>query len=117
MTAQHPFLLEADGSRRLPLKAPAPHEPPIPPFVDSVLVVAGLSALGHSLDPEWVYQPDRFAALAGLAPGAPITPEGLVQVLRHPQGGLKNIPAGARRLAVVLVVVRSAGGQTQTEDE
>ena len=35
-----PMLIEADGSRRCPLKAPAPHEPPIPNFVDTVVVVA-----------------------------------------------------------------------------
>lgn len=96
-----PFLLEADGSRRLPLKAPAPHEPPIPPFVETVLVVAGLSALGRPLDPKWVYQPERFGALSGLDPGDSITPGALLQVLRHPQGGLKNIPPASRRVALL----------------
>jgi molybdenum cofactor cytidylyltransferase len=96
-----PFLIEADGSRRLPLKVPAPHEPPIPPFVDTVLVVAGLSALGQSLTSEWVYQPERFGVLAGLEPGDPITPNALLQVLLHPQGGLKNIPSRARRVVLL----------------
>ena len=38
-------LVEADGSRGLPLKAPASHEPVIPPESDLVIAVAGLSAL------------------------------------------------------------------------
>ena len=38
------LLIEADGSRQKPLKAPAAHEPPIPNFVDAVVVVAGMSA-------------------------------------------------------------------------
>ena len=43
------MLIEADGSRRLPLKVPASHEPVIPPWANVILVVSGLSALGHPL--------------------------------------------------------------------
>lgn len=40
-------LVEADGSRQLPLKLPAIHEPVIPENTTHVLVLAGLSALGQ----------------------------------------------------------------------
>ena len=96
-----PLLIEADGSRCLPLKAPALHEPPIPPWVDAVVVVAGLSGLGRPLDAATVYRPEDFAALSGLALGELVTPEALARVLTHPQGGLKNIPPGARRFALL----------------
>ncbi len=43
---QAPLFIEADGSKCLPLKAPAEHEPPIPDFVDTVIYVVGLSAWG-----------------------------------------------------------------------
>ena len=92
-----PILVEADGSRMLPLKAPAAHEPPIPAWVEQVVVVAGLSALGKPLTGQWVYQPEVFAQLSGAQPGQPILTRHLVATLLHPQGGLKNIPAGARR--------------------
>jgi molybdenum cofactor cytidylyltransferase len=95
------LLIEADGSRMKPVKAPAAHEPVIPPFVDTVVVVAGLSALWQSLTPEWVHRPEIFANLSGLAPGERITRESLVQVLLHQQGGLKDIPEGARRLVLL----------------
>lgn len=98
-TRNIPLLIEADGSRMKPVKAPAAHEPVIPPFVYTVVVVAGLSALGKPLAPEWVHRMDIFAGLAELSRGAPITPEALVRVLTHPQGGLKGIPNGTRRLA------------------
>ncbi len=39
-----PLLIEADGSRQKSLKAPAAHEPPIPEFTDTVIVVAGLGS-------------------------------------------------------------------------
>ncbi len=96
-----PLLTESDGSRCLPLKAPAPHEPPIPPWVDAVLVVAGLSGLGCPLDSASVYRPEDFAALSGMPLGATVTPETLARVLTHPQGGLKNIPSTARRFALL----------------
>jgi len=92
-----PVLIEADGSRQRSLKAPADHEPAIPSFADMVIVIAGLSGLGKPLLPEWVHRPERFSALSGLELGATITPESLVAVLGHPEGGLKNIPGRARR--------------------
>jgi molybdenum cofactor cytidylyltransferase len=96
-----PLLVEADGSRRLPLKAPAPHEPVIPEWVNTVVVVAGLSGLGKPLDPAWVHRPEIFSHLSGLELIAPVTSEGLVNVLTHPQGGLKSIPHGARRMVLL----------------
>lgn len=95
-----PLLIEADGSRQRPLKAPAEHEPPIPDFVDTVVVVAGLSGLGKPLHADWVHRPERFAALTGLGMGARVTETALVRVLTHPAGGLKNIPSHARRVVL-----------------
>jgi molybdenum cofactor cytidylyltransferase len=96
-----PLLIEADGSRKRPLKAPADHEPAIPDFVDTVVVVAGLSGLGQALSAESVYRPERFAALAGVALGEGVTGAALARVLGHPAGGVKNIPAGARRVVLL----------------
>jgi molybdenum cofactor cytidylyltransferase len=96
-----PLLVEADGSRRRPLKAPAAHEPAIPGWVRTVVVVAGLSALDQPLNAEWIHRPELFAPLAGLALDSPVTPDGLVRVLVHPQGGLKGIPPPARRVALL----------------
>jgi len=96
-----PLLIEADGSRQRPLKAPAAHEPPIPEFVETVVVVAGLSALGHPLTEAWVHRPELFAELGGLSADAALTPEALARVLVHPHGGLKNVPPGAHKLALL----------------
>ena len=96
-----PLLIEADGSRLRPLKAPADHEPVVPGFINTVVCVAGLSALGQPLTAEWVHRPDRFAALSGLAEGDRLTLEALGRVLMHPQGGLKGIPPGARRVLLL----------------
>ena len=96
-----PLLIEADGSRQRPLKAPAEHEPAIPDFVETVVVVAGLSGLGKPLTEASVHRPEIFARISGLAIGETITPEALIRLLTHPKGGLKNIPAQARRVVLL----------------
>ena len=95
------LLIEADGSRQLPLKAPGEQEPPIPPFADTVIVVAGLSALGKPFTSQWVHRPERFQSLSGLTPRDEITTQALARVLTARSGGLKNIPAGARRVVLL----------------
>ncbi len=96
-----PLLIEADGSRQHPLKAPAEYEPPIPDFVETVVVVAGLAGLAKPLNGEFVHRPEIYASLSGLALGETITPEALRRVLVHPAGGLKNIPPMARRIVLL----------------
>ena len=96
-----PLLVEADGSRRLPLKAPGEHEPVIPAFTSTLVVVAGLSGLGQPLDESQVHRSQRFADLSGLSTGDPVTPEALVRVLLHPSGGLKAAPPAARKVALL----------------
>ncbi len=96
-----PLIIEADGSRQLPLKAPAEHEPAIPPWVNSVVVVAGLSGLGKPLGSETVHRPERFSVLSEILPGEIITSEGLSKLLTHPSGGLKNIPGEARKILLL----------------
>jgi molybdenum cofactor cytidylyltransferase len=95
------LLIEADGSRQRPLKAPANHEPVIPNFVDSVVVVAGLSALGKPIAEQWVHRPELFADLVGLKPGDAITSEAIVRALLNTSGGLKGIPPGAKRICLL----------------
>jgi molybdenum cofactor cytidylyltransferase len=96
-----PLLIEADGSRQKPLKSPATHEPPIPEFTNVVIVVAGLSALGEPLTEKTVHHAEIFSQLSGLRINQTITPDVVTRTLTHPQGGLKNIPFHARRVALL----------------
>lgn len=91
-----PLLIEADGSRQRPLKAPAEHEPALPAFADLVVSVAGVDAVGNPLTEDWVHRPELFAALSGLKQGQVITAAAVGHVLKNPLGGLKRIPEGAR---------------------
>ena len=55
--------VEGDGSRRRPVKAPAPHEPVIPDCTTHLVPVAGLDALGLPLSEPYVHRPERMRAL------------------------------------------------------
>jgi molybdenum cofactor cytidylyltransferase len=96
-----PLLIEADGSRLHPLKAPARHEPVIPEFVENVIVVAGMQGLGKPLTSQWVHRPIKFAELSGLKIGDQIIADALIKVLLHQQGGLKDLPVNARKIAIL----------------
>ena len=91
------ILVEADGARRLPLKAPASHEPVIPPSSRWVIAVVGLDGIGKPLTEEWVFRSRLFADLTGLAPGAEITEESVAAALVREKGILKDCPLTALR--------------------
>jgi molybdenum cofactor cytidylyltransferase len=95
------LLIEADGSRQRPLKAPGEHEPVIPAFIDKAVVVAGLSAIGKSYSSEYVHRIEEYSRLSGLRIGDTITSEAICQVLLHQNGGLKGIPNNAQKICIL----------------
>ena len=66
-------LVEADGSRRLPLKAHAPHEPVIPKEAGCVLCVVGAHGFDRPIR-EAVHRPEQFCTLTGARPDEPASP-------------------------------------------
>lgn len=97
-------LVEADGSRHRPFKAPAEYEPVVPPTTTLFLVVAGLSVLGQPLDPVAVHRPEQVARLSGVPLGAVVDADLVATVLLHPQGGRKGLPPTARAAAALTQV-------------
>lgn len=73
-------LVEADGSRGLPLKAHLPHEPVIPDCAAQTVLLAGASGFGRPIR-EAVHRPERYCALSGASPGDTATPRNLAAVL------------------------------------
>ena len=68
------MLVEADGSRRLPLKAHAPHEPVIPANAQRVVLVVGADGFGKPIR-DVCHRSERYAALCGVSENALVTPE------------------------------------------
>ena len=73
-------LAEADGSKRLPLKAHAAWEPVIPAATANVVWVVGASGLGKPIN-EAVHRPELFCERCGCEPTDAATPERVAQVL------------------------------------
>lgn len=83
-------LIEADGAKRLPCKAPAEHEPVILPESDVVLAVAGLSA-GEQPLKEVCFRLEKACNLLEATPEALLTPPMLAKLLASDAGGHKNV--------------------------
>ncbi len=91
-------LVEADGSRMRPIKAPADHEPVIPPQTTLVIPVAGVDALDGRLA-QVAHRPERIAEIVNCQlsiENCELTPEMVAALITHPEGGLKGVPPGAR---------------------
>ena len=73
-------LVEADGSRRLPLKAHLAHEPVVPACAGQVIGVVGLSGLGQTIA-EAAHRPEQYAKLCGADLADIVTPELAAKVL------------------------------------
>lgn len=95
------LLVEADGSRGLPIKAPADYEPVVPPDADAVLGVVGLDCLGRPMDERTVHRPELFGPLTKCLPGQAIELSHIRSLIIHPQGLFKGSPAGALRIILL----------------
>ena len=73
-------LAEADGSKRLPLKAHASWEPVVPAGTANVVWVVGASGFGRPIN-EAVHRPELFCERCGCEPTDIATPERVAQVL------------------------------------
>lgn len=81
-------LVEADGSKRLPLKAHAAWEPVIPSGTANVVWVVGASGLGKPIN-EAVHRPALFCERCGCEPTDIATPERVAQVLNAEMQALR----------------------------
>ena len=89
-------LVEADGSKHMPLKVPGDREPVIYDNVQEIIVVCGLHALGRPAR-EVCHRLDRVTELLGIEKNTVITPEhirrmvweGYVKPLREKHPGVK----------------------------
>ena len=111
------LLVEADGSRMRPVKAPAEHEPVIPVGTTLLVPVVGIDALDGSIQ-DVAHRPELVARLLNseqwtvnseqwflrrLRTGSGqwavtdrLSVQAVACLLAHPQGGLKYAPDGAR---------------------
>lgn len=85
-----PLLIEADGSRRFPVKAPEEWEPVLWPGTTCVVAVYGLGALGKSIE-DVCFRPDAVSCILGKTRAEQVTPEDIAYLAASYQGGRKCV--------------------------
>jgi probable selenium-dependent hydroxylase accessory protein YqeC len=100
---QGPFdhiLVEGDGSKGRPVKAPAGHEPVIPPTVSKVIGLIGLDCLDKPVEEEHVHRPEIFRSFPGCDKGS-IDVHMLASLITHENGLFKDAPADSSKYLIL----------------
>lgn len=114
--ACHPLIdfvvVEADGAHGRPLKAPAAHEPVVPSTATMVVIAMGIDAVGGRLM-DVAHRVERAVAFTGFAGDRVLTAEDCAIVLSHPDGALREVPAGARVVVALTKVTGESAGAAE----
>lgn len=95
------FIIEGDGSRSLPIKAPHGHEPCIPSNSDMVIGVTGAEAINRKAVPEHIHRWQAFSALTQCQSGDVIDAQVLQPLISHPLGLFKSTPKTAKQIWLI----------------
>lgn len=93
-------LIEADGAKGRPLKAPAFYEPVIPACTSLVIAVAGMDGIGLPIS-DAAHRPALFSSILKTDEAHIVTPANLARVLTSDDGQRRCV-SSAMRFAVVL---------------
>ena len=105
-------LIEGDGSRGLPVKVPASHEPVIVPQTTRILLVAGLSCLGEELG-KVCHRRELAGRILNCRPDHRLSPEDLAVLLR--EGYL--FPLRERGKGIPVTVVLNQGDTRERREK
>ena len=93
------LLIEADGAKRLPLKVPGEWEPVIPEFVDIVIGVIGMDALGEPIR-KTCHRPEKVSAFLGKGIEEAVTEDDIGKIAISEEGLRKCV--GERKYRILL---------------
>ncbi len=92
------WIVEADGAKRKPLKAPREDEPVVPYSTTLIIGLLGLDGLDKELNEENAFQVDRISQITDTPKGGRITEDTYLRLVLHPEGLFKGSPPGARKV-------------------
>jgi probable selenium-dependent hydroxylase accessory protein YqeC len=95
------IVVEADGSKRRPIKAPAHYEPVIPKETTRVIGVIGLDALGKPITDQFVHRPTLFCSVTGKKMGDTIDRKCLIHLILSQDGLFKDVPRNCKKYVVL----------------
>jgi probable selenium-dependent hydroxylase accessory protein YqeC len=91
------IIVEGDGSKQRPIKAPAYYEPVIPQNTTRAIGVVGLDAIGKRADSECVHRMEEFTRVTGYAGEAAIDEEAVALLIVSQAGLFKSVPEGCQK--------------------
>jgi len=94
-------LVEGDGAKGKPIKAPADHEPVIPKLSTIVIGVIGLDAVGKIINEDNVHRVKQFCYITNKKVNDIITEEDIVLISCNEKGVFKAAPEKSRKLLLL----------------
>jgi len=94
------ILVEADGARGKPIKAPAEYEPVIPLNTDIVAGVIGMDCLGTIINNKNVHRPEIFTKITGSSIGDILEIDMVNKLLKSPIGIFKGSSPKCRKIVI-----------------
>lgn len=95
------ILVEADGAKHLPIKAPGRNEPVIPSSTGITIGVIGLEAAGSVVSPSTVFRIDEFKKITGIKEGDSIGNRTITRLVLSDFGLFKNSPAASDKFVIL----------------
>ena len=95
------ILVEADGSKGKPVKAPGFHEPVLPTRTDILIGLTGFDCYGKRIETDTVHRISEFCEVTGKSKGETIDQDVLLSLVRSEAGLFKTAPAEAQRIWIL----------------
>ncbi|OLQ74791.1 molybdopterin-guanine dinucleotide biosynthesis protein MobA [Photobacterium proteolyticum] len=95
------FIIESDGAKCLPIKAPDRHEPCIPITSDMVIGITGAEVIHTQATPERIHRWNTFSALTQCSTGDIIDHRVLGNLIEHQHGMFKHAPDQAIKIWLI----------------
>lgn len=92
------IIVEGDGSKGLPVKAPAEWEPMFPISTKLAIGLIGLDCLGKPVTEEFVHRPGLFCTVTGAKARELITCAHLLALIQSPMGLFRHAPPQAEKV-------------------
>ncbi len=94
------LLVEADGARGRPIKAPAPYEPVLPLNTDIAAGVIGIDSVGTEIDEKNIHRPEIFTRVTKTAIGDILTPLIVAKLIISQRGLFKDTSPNSRKIVI-----------------
>ncbi len=95
------ILVEADGSKRRPIKAPANHEPVIPKNTDKIIGVIGMDAINKKINEANVHRTELFCKITKSKMEEEINLRTVIELIKDKEGLFKDSPMKSKRYVLL----------------